>query len=115
MNILTQNFVFEALASERDGSQFPINFDLVWAELGYSRRDNARRRLVKSLIENVDFALLITTASDSGGFLIANPPNNNLFKNLLNGITRTLPRSQRSPVWMQLLGPKLKFKISIPS
>lgn len=69
MNILTQNFVFEALASERDGSQFPIDYDLVWAELGYSRRDNARRRLVKSLIENVDFALLTSEEWSQDGRL----------------------------------------------
>ncbi len=54
MTVVTKQFVIDALNSIEE---FPIDFDNVWQEAGYTRRDNARRRL-KDLEENVDFALL---------------------------------------------------------
>lgn len=57
MSILTQNFVFDALKAERDGIEFPIDFDNVWRPLKYSTKSNAKRALQKGLIEGEDFII----------------------------------------------------------
>lgn len=57
MSILTQDFVFDALKAERNGSQFPIDFDNAWVELGYSTKGNAKRALQKGLTEAEDFII----------------------------------------------------------
>lgn len=46
MTILTQEFVFTALELEKSGNQFPIDFDDIYLELGYTRKDNAVRALL---------------------------------------------------------------------
>lgn len=53
--ILDQQFIFKALDAEKNGEQFPIDFNDVWAELGYTRRNNAKRALELTLIENEDY------------------------------------------------------------
>lgn len=70
MNILTQNFVFEALASERDGSQFPIDFDLVWAYLKYSTKGNAKRALTKGLVEGEDYLIISDNPDNHAGLSV---------------------------------------------
>lgn len=65
MNILTQGFVFDAIEASKAGVRFPIDFDDVWEALGYSRRDNAGRRLIADLIEGHDYLLLKNEESDN--------------------------------------------------
>lgn len=65
MSILSQKFVFDALEAEKNGEQFPVNFDYVWQLLGYSRKSDAKDRLINTLVENEHY-------------LIANGINRNL-------------------------------------
>jgi phage anti-repressor protein len=49
------------LDAESKGEKFPVPFDTAWMLAGYSRKDNAKRKLTNSnsgLIEGEDFALL---------------------------------------------------------
>jgi DNA repair exonuclease SbcCD ATPase subunit len=43
--MLSENYILDALQAERDGEQFPIDFDAVWEGFGYKRKDAARRYL----------------------------------------------------------------------
>ncbi|MBW4666470.1 MAG: hypothetical protein KME60_03240 [Cyanomargarita calcarea GSE-NOS-MK-12-04C] len=45
--MLTETYILDALEAERDGEQFPIDFDAVWESFGYSRRSDAKRYLLK--------------------------------------------------------------------
>jgi hypothetical protein len=62
-NELNQDFVTTVLNAETNGEQFPIGFDEAWRKAGYSRKDNAKRALLKQLIEGEDYTLV--SASDS--------------------------------------------------
>jgi hypothetical protein len=62
-NELNQEFVASVLIAEDKGEQFPIDFDDAWRKAGYGRKDNAKRILIKQLIEGEDYTL--TIASDS--------------------------------------------------
>jgi len=62
-NQLNQEFVASVLIAEEKGEQFPIDFDEAWRKAGYRRKDNAKRILIKQLIEGEDYTL--TIASDS--------------------------------------------------
>ena len=58
MTILSQDFVFVAIESEKTGNTFPIDFDDVWETIGYSRKDAAKRALVNSRLKlDVDYHL----------------------------------------------------------
>ena len=57
MTILSQPFVCAAIDAEKAGIQYPINFEDVWQALGYSRTNNAKRRLVSACIENEDYII----------------------------------------------------------
>jgi hypothetical protein len=54
-SILTQKFVQDAIESEKTGIDFPIDFDSVWMESGYSRKDHAVRFMAKRLKLNRDY------------------------------------------------------------
>lgn len=55
--ILDQQFIFKAFDAEKNGEQFPIDFDDVWKELGYSRKNDAKNAMVANLIEHVDYLI----------------------------------------------------------
>jgi phage anti-repressor protein len=42
------------MEAERNGEQFPVDFDIAWKIAGYSRKDSAKRKLIK-LTEGIDF------------------------------------------------------------
>jgi hypothetical protein len=42
MSELTQEFLFTAIESERNGEQFPISFDDIWETFGYSTKSDTR-------------------------------------------------------------------------
>lgn len=54
------------LESERNGEQFPVDFDIAWQIAGYSRKDNAKRSLKNFLHEGEDFRLLSVRKSNGG-------------------------------------------------
>lgn len=56
MDILSESFVFVALQAEKEGNKFPINFEDVWERLGYSRKDNALRKLKSVLFEGQEYS-----------------------------------------------------------
>jgi hypothetical protein len=43
--MLTENYILDALQAEREGEQFPIDFDVVWESFGYNHKHHARRYL----------------------------------------------------------------------
>lgn len=48
------------LSAEKDGVEFPVEFDIAWKLAGYTRKDNAKRRLTNKssyLKENRDYLL----------------------------------------------------------
>lgn len=55
--MITQDFVFAALDAEKAGNAFPIDFEDVWSELGYSRKSDAKDALQLFLIENEDYVI----------------------------------------------------------
>lgn len=57
MSILSQSFVQDAIAAERDGQQFPIDFDKVWRDVGYSRKADALKRLQNTHSIAEDYAV----------------------------------------------------------
>ena len=65
MSILTHEFVFDAIEAEKTGVRFPVDFDDIWEALGYSRRNNAARRLIADLIEGHDYLLLKNEKPDN--------------------------------------------------
>jgi phage anti-repressor protein len=65
MSILTHEFVFNAIEAEKIGVRFPVDFDDIWQPLGYSRRNNAGRRLIADLIEGHDYLLLKSEQPDN--------------------------------------------------
>jgi phage anti-repressor protein len=68
MNILSQNFVQQAIVAERDGVKFPVDFDLVWQPIGYTRKDNAKRSLLASgYVEGEDFQVFLINEENSKG------------------------------------------------
>lgn len=54
-NILTQEFIQNAIAAENVGNLFPIDFSDVWRGAGYARRDSALRRVKEDLVEGDDY------------------------------------------------------------
>lgn len=56
-NEINQDFVTTVLVAETNGEQFPISFDEAWRKAGYSRKNNAKRALLKQLIENEDYTV----------------------------------------------------------
>jgi phage anti-repressor protein len=56
-NELNQAFVTSVLIAEEKGEQFPIDFDEVYRSAVYSRKDSAKRALLKQLIENEDYVI----------------------------------------------------------
>jgi hypothetical protein len=57
-NILSAEFVQTAIDAEKNGNQFPINFDDVWETLGYSRKDNTVRALLNSRVNTSPYILI---------------------------------------------------------
>lgn len=53
--MITQDFVFAALDAEKNGNAFPIDFEDVWQQLGYSRKQRGKDALIANLIENEDY------------------------------------------------------------
>ena len=49
---ISQDFVLGLLQS---ADPFPIDFDAAWAWIGYSKKENAKRRLLKHFVEGSDF------------------------------------------------------------
>jgi hypothetical protein len=60
---ISQNYVFGLLQSEE---QFPVDFDVAWAWLGYTRKSNAKDKLVKSFVEGQDFCRKWSKSPDGG-------------------------------------------------
>jgi phage anti-repressor protein len=38
--------------------EYPVDFDDAWVWIGYSRKDNAKTKLVKDFVEDMDYRLL---------------------------------------------------------
>ncbi|MBW4666507.1 MAG: hypothetical protein KME60_03425 [Cyanomargarita calcarea GSE-NOS-MK-12-04C] len=58
--MLTEKFILDALEAERNGQQFPIDFDDIWENAGYSRKDSGIRALLKGrLIPEIDFHIIV--------------------------------------------------------
>jgi phage anti-repressor protein len=58
-----QSLVDGWLKAEQEGTQFPVDFDIAWSIAGYTRKDNAKRKLVSTasgLVKDEDFAFLIS-------------------------------------------------------
>lgn len=49
---LSQDFVLGLLQSNE---KFPIDFDAAWTWIGYTRKHNARKKLVNNFLEDTDF------------------------------------------------------------
>lgn len=49
---LSQDYVLGLLQSNE---KFPIDFDAAWTWIGYSKKENAKRRLLKHFVEGSDF------------------------------------------------------------
>jgi hypothetical protein len=50
---LTEDIVFDLVISE---NEFPVDFDLAWRWLEFSRKQNAKESLINcGFIENIDF------------------------------------------------------------
>jgi hypothetical protein len=64
-DILTQEFVQFAIEAEKNGIEFPIDFDDVWGVGGYSRKDNAVRRVKEYLVEGEDYQFLFSEEPDN--------------------------------------------------
>lgn len=63
MSILSQEFVFCALDSQEE---YPVDFDDVWAAIGYTRKDNAKRSLLSSgYAVGQDFQILLKNEENS--------------------------------------------------
>lgn len=48
-----------ALEADKKGVQYPIDFDHVWRELGYTQRNRAGRCVMASLQRDIDYQLLL--------------------------------------------------------
>lgn len=53
-----EHLVQSWLEAERNGDRFPVPFDAAWQIAGYSNKGNGRRKLVKELVEEEDFAFI---------------------------------------------------------
>lgn len=53
-----QSLVQQWLEAEKNGEQFPVDFNIAWTMAGYSRKDHAKRRLETELSLGTDFAFL---------------------------------------------------------
>lgn len=51
---------------EKNGEQFPVDFDIAWKLAGYSTKANAKKRGLKKLEENIDFSYLGMKTPSSG-------------------------------------------------
>ncbi len=52
---LTDNYVHDAIAAEREGVEFPIDFDVAWEEFGFKHKYHAKRFLqgiLETLVEH---------------------------------------------------------------
>ncbi len=50
--------------------EYPADFDDVWVWIGYSRKDNAKTKLVKDFVEDMDYRLLnIQKPVPQGGYV----------------------------------------------
>lgn len=65
MSILSQDFVCKAITAEKAGEQFPIDFDLVWFEIGYSRKSDALNRLQSTHSIDEDYTQSIFAGSSA--------------------------------------------------
>jgi hypothetical protein len=56
--MLSESYIIDAIKSAREGSQFPIEFDVAWESSGYSRKEEALRALsrMKGLIRGVHYS-----------------------------------------------------------
>ncbi len=73
-NQLNQEFVASVLIAEEKGEQFPIDFDEVYRSAGYSRKDSAKRALLKQLIENEDYVIDSTSGWNRSDSVIPGSP-----------------------------------------
>lgn len=56
-----QSLIDGWIEAERNGTQFPVSFDLAWPMAGYSTKSNAKRKLLSErlgLSKNIDFAFI---------------------------------------------------------
>lgn len=60
---ISQNFVFGLLQSKE---QFPVDFEVAWVWLGYSRKDKAKNKLVNNFVQGVDFSTKRGKTPDGG-------------------------------------------------
>jgi len=60
---ISQEYVFGLLQSKE---QFPIDFEAAWNWIGYTRKDSAKKKLVKNFLEGADFSA-IRRKSPTGG------------------------------------------------
>jgi phage anti-repressor protein len=54
------------MEAERNGEQFPVDFDLAWPIAGYARKDTAKRAMLNFLLEGEDY-LFHTLRKSNGG------------------------------------------------
>ncbi|MFN6572354.1 hypothetical protein [Dendronalium sp. ChiSLP03b] len=64
-NSLSFEIASQLYSSDGD---FPINFEIAWQWLGYTRKDSAKKKLVKNFIEGEDYTLRqVAESAPSGG------------------------------------------------
>jgi phage anti-repressor protein len=69
-NALCAEFSIEiAVALYESEEQYPVDFELAWQWLGYTRKDSAKKKLVKNFVEGEDYTLRQTAERNkSAGF-----------------------------------------------
>lgn len=63
-SIFSQEMAMTLLESEEE---YPVDFEVAWVWLGYSKKSNAKAMLVKNFVENEDFRLLKIQQSAPSG------------------------------------------------
>lgn len=77
--VLTESQIVKNLQSDKE---FPVDFDLAWQWLDYTRKDSALKSLKANFEEGVDFSALKRRASNSGGAAVFYYLTNDCFKML---------------------------------
>ncbi|MEI2580531.1 endonuclease domain-containing protein [Scytonema sp. PRP1] len=69
-NALCADFSIEiAVVLYESDEQYPVDFELAWQWLGYSRKDNGKRILAKHFTEGKDYCIYLVSATAPNGGL----------------------------------------------
>lgn len=68
-SLFSNEFSIEiALVLYESDEQYPVDFELAWQWLGYTRKDSAKKKLVKNFVEGEDYTLRrLAESAPSGG------------------------------------------------